>query len=648
MMFFMNKKSTSKPPSFLLGSHHEMKPISSFPQNSQPTTLLCVSGDDNDKDGSATKSINVDDKDATASSPPATCVVEGLVDQISHVIHSSTPTAPRSTLRRARPSYLSKLWPSSDQIVSRKPCSDTSSQPHSSKCSKPNYSDYALTCCANVLVTADNRGWRECGAHVVLDFDEQEGARLCVQFFRETKYFYRANQVMQPGSTNRYNHAMMWRGGRDWSLEFTERNQWFIFKEMYVECYNRNMRAASVKNIPTPGVLIVEGDNMVGFRRPFVRGLGYIRQVGSDIDVALDPSRVIYEMDSEDEEWVLGFNGERELTEDLFERIMDKCEKLSYVNNCTEFTKEQIEELMEDVGPMEVVKEVAGYWITKRMKKGMSLIRHLLPPLWMHYQKLLDEWEASVRKIKRAPHSALSKAPPAEKPPMFAFCLRPLSLQLECPQKKLLPSSRSHVGSRKSGRRLSARASRDRVASVSRLNHPKRTGVPASQFSDNHQAVSYLSHNQTVLTGKRKRPASFDMPDRMNPTSLPSDNLGFLKEDVEEFEARDAQNAALHAVNMARLKRQKTQLLMQKADLASSDMPDRMNPTSLPSDNLGFLKEDVEEFKVRDAQNAALHAANMARLKREKAQLLMQKADLAMYKARYSLMIVDAIKSSKG
>ena len=75
-------------------------------------------------------------------------------------------------------------------------------------------------------------------------------------------------------------------------------------------------------------------------------------------------------------------------------------------------------------------------------------------------------------------------------------------------------------------------------------------------------------------------------------------------------------------------------------------MPDRVNPTNLPSDNLGFLKEDLEEFRVRDAQNAALHAANMARLKREKAELLMQKADMAMYQARYALMIADAIKSS--
>lgn len=403
----MNEKSTSEPSSFLLGPHHEMMPGSSSPQNPGPTTLVCVTEDDNNKDGSATNSTNIDNKDAMVLSPLTTSVLEVPVDQISHVValpapvqrtnalmHSSTPTAPRSILHRARSSSLPKLWTSIDPIFSRKLRSDTSSQSwpvepgsksqpnhqkiqHSSKCSKPNHSDYALTCYANVLVTADSRGWRECGACVVLDSNEQEGARLCVQFFRETKYFYHANQVMQPGSTNRYTHAMMWRGGRNWSLEFTDRNQWFIFKEMYEECYNQNMRAASVKNIPTPGVRIVEGENMVGFRRSFVRGSRYIRQVGSDIEVALNPSRVIYDMDSEDEEWVLEFNGERELTEDIFEQVMDKCEKLAYMNQCTEFTAEQIEELMGDVGPLDVVKEVAGYWSTKRKKKEMPLIRHL-------------------------------------------------------------------------------------------------------------------------------------------------------------------------------------------------------------------------------------------------------------------------------
>jgi Enhancer of polycomb-like len=407
MIFFMNKKSTSEPSSIIHGLPDEMISGSSSSQNLGPTTLVCVSEDGNNKDGFATSGNNIDDKDTIVLCPLTTSVVEVPVDEISHVIalpapvqmtnalmHISTPTAPRSTLNRARPTSFPKLWPLSDTLLSKKPRSDTLSQPwpvepgskgqvdhrriqHSSKCSKPNHSDYVLTCYANVLVTADSRGWRECGAHVLLDSDDHEGVRLCVQFFRETKYFYCANQVMQPGSTNRYTHAMMWRGGRDWSLEFTDRNQWFIFKEMYEECYNRNMRAASVRNIPTPGVQMVEGENMVDFRRPFVHGLGYIKQIGSDIDVALDPSRVIYDMDSEDEEWILGFNGERKLTEDLFERVMDKCEKLAYMNQCTEFTAEQIKELMGDMGPIDVVNEVAGYWSTKRKKKDMPLIRHL-------------------------------------------------------------------------------------------------------------------------------------------------------------------------------------------------------------------------------------------------------------------------------
>ncbi|KAJ4818626.1 Enhancer of polycomb-like transcription factor protein [Rhynchospora pubera] len=610
MIFFMNEKSTSKLPSFLLGSHHDTMPVSNSPQNPRPTTSVFVSGDNN-KDGSATNSNNIDDKDAASPSSLTTSLFDVPVRQISHVvalpapremhafIHSSAPTARRSTLHRARPSSLSKLWPLSDLIVSKIPHSGTLSQAWSFEPGSKSQSNHQniqqssrnagpMWCHANVLVKTNNRGWRESGANVVLDYDEKEGARLSVQFSGETKFFYRANQVMHPGSTNRYTHAMMWRGGRDWSLEFTDRNQWFICKQMYEECLNQNRRAASVKNIPTPGVRLVKGENTVGFRPPFARGTRYIRHVESDVDAALDPSRVMYDMDSEDEEWVSGLNGEMELTEDLFEKVIDKCEKLAYMNECSQFTAEQIEELMGDVGPFEVVKKVATYWSVKRKNKGMPLIRHLQPPLWMHYQKLLDEWESSARKILRAPHNALlSKEPLAEKPTLFAFCLKPRGLQLKRPQRRLFGSSRSHGGSQKSGRRMHAPVSQVRVASVSRLNQLNRTRAPAYYFLDNYQAVPSPPHDQTVSMDKR-------------------------------------------------------------AHTASSDIPERTNPILSPSDSHSFLKEDGEGLKLRDAQNAAQHAANMARLKREKAQLLMQKADLAMYKARYALMIAEAKQSSKG
>lgn len=55
---------------------------------------------------------------------------------------------------------------------------------------------------------------------------------------------------------------------------------------------------------------------------------------------------------------------------------------------------------------------------------------------------------------------------------------------------------------------------------------------------------------------------------------------------------------------------------------------------------------DLDEFRLRDASGAAQHARNMAKLKREKAQRLLYRADLAIHKAVNALMIAEAIKAS--
>lgn len=55
---------------------------------------------------------------------------------------------------------------------------------------------------------------------------------------------------------------------------------------------------------------------------------------------------------------------------------------------------------------------------------------------------------------------------------------------------------------------------------------------------------------------------------------------------------------------------------------------------------------DLDEFRLRDASGAAQHALNMAKLKREKAQRLLYRADLAIHKAVVALMTAEAIKAS--
>lgn len=243
-----------------------------------------------------------------------------------------------------------------------------------------------LSCEANVLISASDRGWRECGARVVLELFDNSEWKLAVKLSGTTKYSYKAHQFLQPGSTNRYTHVMMWKGGKDWILEFPDRSQWALFKEMHEECYNRNLRSASVKNIPIPGVRLVEDIDDNGTEIAFLRSsTKYFQQIKTDVEIALDPSRLLYDMDSDDERWILRFQNSSEVVnssaieidEEMFEKTMDMFEKAAYVRQCDEFTSEEIEEFMAGVGPMDLIKTIYEHWRQKRLRKGMPLIRHL-------------------------------------------------------------------------------------------------------------------------------------------------------------------------------------------------------------------------------------------------------------------------------
>ncbi|KAJ7958704.1 Enhancer of polycomb-like [Quillaja saponaria] len=209
----------------------------------------------------------------------------------------------------------------------------------------------SLSCDANVLVTLGDRGWRECGAQIVLELFDHNEWKLAVKLSGITKYTYKAHQFLLPGSTNRYTHAMMWKGGKEWILEFPDRSQWALFKEMHEECYNRNFRAASIKNIPIPGVRLIEENDENGPEIAFVRSSKYFRQVETDVEMALDPSRVLYDMDSDDEKWILNIQSSAEtenscqgkISCEMFEKTMDMFEKAVYARQDDQFTSNELD-----------------------------------------------------------------------------------------------------------------------------------------------------------------------------------------------------------------------------------------------------------------------------------------------------------------
>uniref|UniRef100_M1B5I7 Enhancer of polycomb-like protein n=1 Tax=Solanum tuberosum TaxID=4113 RepID=M1B5I7_SOLTU len=166
-----------------------------------------------------------------------------------------------------------------------------------------------------------------------------------------------------------------------------------LFKELHEECYKRNILAAS--EVTIPGVRLIEatipGDRLIEEIEDYASEVSFIRsspkyyrQTESDVEMAMDPSRILYDMDSEDEQWLSKNNfscsGEskyEEISDEFFEKAMDMFEKVAYARHRDHFAPNELEELMVGVGPMEVVKFIHEHWQNKRHKNGMTLVRHL-------------------------------------------------------------------------------------------------------------------------------------------------------------------------------------------------------------------------------------------------------------------------------
>ncbi|OMO52352.1 hypothetical protein CCACVL1_29260 [Corchorus capsularis] len=478
----------------------------------------------------------------------------------------------------------------------------------------------SLSCDANVLITIGDRGWRESGAQIVLELFDHNEWKLAVKVSGSTRFSYKAHQFLQPGSTNRFTHAMMWKGGKEWILEFIDRSQWALFKEMHEECYNRNIRAASVKNIPIPGVRVIEEYDDNGADGTFFRSSSkYLRQAETDVEMALDPSRVLYDMDSDDEQWISRIRNSSvndanssslEISDEMFEKTMDTFEKAAYTQQCDQFESDEIQELISGVASMKVVRAIYEHWRQKRQRVGMPLIRHLQPPLWERYQQQLREWELAMSKVNPIlPNGCSDKVPQIEKPPMFAFCLKPRGLEVpnkgskQRSQRKISVSGQSnpalgdHEGCHSFGRRSNGFLFGDERGSdgFDKNHHQKLQRSKSKKFG------TFLSSNDTQMM------ASYSPRLMGKRNGIHRWNMGFSEWPSQRH--------------------------------YFSDGFQRHGPEQL--DN-----SDVDEYRVRDATSAAQHALKMAKFKREKAQRMLFRADLAIHKAVVALMTAEAIKEA--
>ncbi|KAK0572549.1 hypothetical protein LWI29_033330 [Acer saccharum] len=617
------------------------------------------------------------------------------------VIPSPNPTAPRSTWHRNRSSlsfgHLSHRWSDGKTDIGhssfgtgpKKPRTQVSySLPfggfdyssknrghnqkgvHHTRIRRPNekrFSDVSrgsqknleLSCNANVLITLGDKGRRECGAQIVLELFDHHEWKLAVKVSGMTRYSYKAHQFMQLGSTNRHTHAMMWKGGKDWTLEFPDRSQWALFKEMHEECYNRNVRAASVKNIPIPGVRLIEETDDYGAELAFVRcSSRYFRQVETDVEMGLNTSRILYDMDSDDEQWILkncnsseaDNKGFCEISEEMFEKTMDMFEKAAYSQQREQFTSDDIEELMAGVGSIEAIKTIHEYWRQKRKKKGMPLIRHLQPPLWERYQQQVREWEIAMSKINTTfPNGYQEKVAPVEKPAMSAFCLKPRGLEVpnkgskQRSHRRISVSGQSHIGMgdhdgfHTFGRRLNGFAFGDEKVVYPGHNYESLDDSPLSQTSPRMFSPRVFSPRDAGS---------------MDYFSMSSD--GFDRNQYQKHQRSKSKRMFDFPYDSQMAASCNQRLMVRRNGIHRWNMDYSDWPSQRPLYSDGSLKHgpeqfdgsDLDEFRLRDASGAAQHARNIAKLKREKAQRLLYRADLAVHKAVAALMTAEAIKAS--
>ncbi|KAG4931200.1 hypothetical protein AAZX31_17G192000 [Glycine max] len=473
-----------------------------------------------------------------------------------------------------------------------------------------------LSCGANVLITLGDKGWRESGAHVVLELFDHNEWRLSVKLLGITRYSYKAHQFLQLGSTNRYTHAMMWKGGKDWILEFPDRSQWALFKEMHEECYNRNIRSASVRNIPIPGVHFIEENDANGSEETFVRSCMYFQQVETDVEMALDPSCVLYDLDSEDEQWISNAQNSLKdnsefcwISEEMFEKTIDVFEKAAYAKKRDHFTPDEIEELMVNVGPLCVVKIIYDHWQQKRQKKGMALIRHFQPPLWERYQKQVREWELAMTKNNAPSNGCLDKVTTLEKPAMFAFCLKPRGLES-------LNKGLKHRSQKKISVSGHANSNLDQDGF-----HTFRRRQNALPFGD--EKFLYQGHNYD----------SFDD----SSLALTSPRV-FLPRDAGSLKYYLTSNGAGYRNHIPKFHKSRYDSPGSRHHILAG--PKRQGIEQLDASVL-------EELRQRDAMAEARFKRHVAMLKRDRAKRLLYKVDVAIHKAMAALMTAEAMKASE-
>ncbi|KAL6504039.1 hypothetical protein OROGR_025962 [Orobanche gracilis] len=234
----------------------------------------------------------------------------------------------------------------------------------------------------NLLVTESDTCYREEGATITLESSSSEQSFLSVTKDAIRKYSLTPEKVMRPSWSNRYSHATIWGIDGGLKLEFFNNHNWLIFKELYKECYDRNMLLPVASVIPVPGVQEVPGTFNSNYEA-YVRPDSYINVKDDELTRALVKKSAIYDMESDDEAWLAELNDElcngEEVNEcvmpESFELIIDALEKGFHCNPNENFDDQGVCGFCMHLERREVVEAIHNYWVKKRKQKRAALVK---------------------------------------------------------------------------------------------------------------------------------------------------------------------------------------------------------------------------------------------------------------------------------
>ncbi|KAL3520862.1 hypothetical protein ACH5RR_019011 [Cinchona calisaya] len=235
-------------------------------------------------------------------------------------------------------------------------------------------------CFANILVTDSDKCFREEGAIVTLEVSTEKQWHLAIKRNGIERYSIITQNVMRACSCNRFTHAIMWGTESQWKLEFNDRRDWLNFKELYKKCSDRNAQVPVESVIPVPGVH--EVSDYVNSNSSFVRPASYISVKDDELSRALAKRTAIYDMDSNDEEWLNKFNSEfcsenefhGLLSEDNFELVIDAFERGFHCNPDDFSDETTIPKICLNL-ERRVLEAVYSFWVNKRKQRRSALIR---------------------------------------------------------------------------------------------------------------------------------------------------------------------------------------------------------------------------------------------------------------------------------